>query len=133
MKKVVIIGGGGNGLVVAQIVLDLIKTGESIELVGFLNDNIPVGEYIERWPVLGAPHEWESLDGDVSFVYALLSVGKMKVRAEKFKQLNIPQNRMSTVVHPSASIGFIFLFLHTLDRPLLTRRIIMIFIIVAIS
>ena len=106
LKKVVIIGGGGNGLVVAQIVLDLIKAGEPVELVGFLNDNIPVGEYIERWPVLGAPHEWESLDGDVSFVYALLSVGKMKVRADKFKQLNIPQNRLATLVHPSASISF---------------------------
>ncbi|CAB9493036.1 acetyltransferase [Alteromonas macleodii] len=106
LKKVVIIGGGGNGLVVAQIVLDLIKAGEPVELVGFLNDNIPVGEYIERWSVLGAPHEWESLDGDVSFVYALLSVGKMKVRADKFKQLNIPQNRLATLVHPSASISF---------------------------
>ena len=106
LKKVVIIGGGGNGLVVAQIVLDLIKTGEPIELVGFLNDNIPVGEHMECWPVLGAPHEWDRLDGNISFVYALLSVGKMKVRAEKFKHLNIPQSRMATVVHPSASIGF---------------------------
>jgi acetyltransferase EpsM len=106
LKKVVIIGGGGNGLVVAQIVLDLIKIGEPLELVGFLNDNISAGEYIERWPVLGAPHEWESLDEDTLFVYALLSVGKMKARAEKFKRLNIPQNRLATLVHPSANIGF---------------------------
>lgn len=68
---------------------DLIKIGEFLELVGFLNDNIFVGEYIEWWLVLGVFYEWESLDEDMLFVYVLLFVGKMKVCVEKFKCLNI--------------------------------------------
>lgn len=106
LKKIVIIGGSGNGLVVAQIILDLIDKGEVLEIVGFLNDNISKGEYIERWPVLGAPHEWSLLDGNTFFIYALLSVGKMKARAGKLKALNIPLQRFATLIHPSANIAF---------------------------
>lgn len=106
MKRIAIIGGTGNGLVVAQIILDLVEAGHKYQLLGFLNDHLEKGDIIEQWPVLGTSEEWSSLPDDVLFVQAILSVGKMKPRATKLQALGIPQQRWATVIHPSANIGF---------------------------
>jgi len=106
MKKVAIIGGTGNGLVVAQIILDLIAHGEDYEIGGFLNDHLAVGTPIGRWEIIGKPDEWDSLPADTLFIPAILSVGKMRERAEKLKSLNIPRERWATLVHPTCNVGF---------------------------
>lgn len=50
---VIILGGHGDGLVAPQIILDLSKTGLSIRLLGFLNDQVPIGQKIGEYQVLG--------------------------------------------------------------------------------
>lgn len=105
-QRIVIIGGAGNGMVFAQVILDMQKSGQPIILEGFLNDHHDCGEMLGKWPVLGKPADWKELDDDVHFVFALLTVGKMQERAELLHSLAIPQNRMATLVHPSAMIGF---------------------------
>ncbi|GGP44982.1 NeuD/PglB/VioB family sugar acetyltransferase [Shewanella saliphila] len=105
-KRVVIIGGAGNGAVLAQIIMDMQRAGNEIELEGFLNDSHSQGELLFHWPVLGKPKQWRELDEDILFVFALLSVGKMRQRADLLKSLAIPPSRMATLIHPSAMIGF---------------------------
>ncbi|MDO6612448.1 NeuD/PglB/VioB family sugar acetyltransferase [Shewanella sp. 1_MG-2023] len=105
-KRVVIIGGAGNGAVLAQIIMDMQRAGDAIELVGFLNDHHSAGELLFHWPVLGKSSQWQELDKDILFVFALLSVGKMRERADLLKSLAIPSSRMATLIHPSAMIGF---------------------------
>ena len=105
-KRVVIIGGTGNGAVLAQIIIDMQRAGNEIELIGFLNDHHSAGELLFRWPVLGKPMQWSELDQDILFVFALLSVGKMRERVDLLKSLGIPSKRMATLIHPSAMIGF---------------------------
>lgn len=104
-KQIVIIGGTGNGLVIAQIILDLQQQGENIQLVGFLNDHLPSNSYLYDWPVLGKPASWQDLNEDYLFCFALLSVGKMEQRIAKMKSLHIPMQRLAKLIHPTAMIG----------------------------
>ena len=66
--KIVIIGGRGNGTVIASTIEDWRKTGSDIECVGFLNDD----EFeINGYPVLGKIRndDWKKLPEDYKFIY----------------------------------------------------------------
>jgi acetyltransferase EpsM len=105
VRKVAIIGGTGNGLVTAQVIVDMAKAGQPVEMVGFLNDHQAVGSSIGGYPVLGRPCDWKALDEEISLVFALLSVGKMRERAELLETFEIPDSKMTTLVHPTALLG----------------------------
>ena len=107
MKKLVILGGHGNGTVVASTVLDINKQAPQWQLLGWLNDfeskpinGLPVLGKIERTAVA------ELLkDPDVHFFYALISL-KMNHRfLSKLTNLGIPRERFATLVHPTAVVS----------------------------
>lgn len=104
-KRVAIVGGKGNGLVVAQIVEDIAKSGQKIAVAGFLNDHEALGSFIGHYSVIGRPERWSELADDVQIVFALLSVGKMQERTELLEALKVPQDRLATLVHPTALLG----------------------------
>lgn len=101
----VILGGHGDGTVASQVISDLSKLGKDINLLGFLNDHVEVGELICGVPVLGKTTEWAALPENVYFHYSLLSVGKMKERSELIKSFNIPDSRTVSLIHPTAMIS----------------------------
>ena len=103
--RVVILGGVGDGLVAAQVIRDMQKAGMDVELVGFLNDHAEVGDSIDHYPVLGKTAEWRNLPQDVLFHCCLLSVGKMRPRAALIKELAIPDERLFSLIHPTACIA----------------------------
>lgn len=103
--RVVILGGAGDGFVAAQVIRDMHKAGEDIELVGFLNDHAEVGDSIGHYPVLGKTADWRNLPQDVFFHCCLLSVGKMRLRATLIKELGIPDERLISLIHPTACIA----------------------------
>lgn len=103
--QVVILGGSGDGLVAAQVIRDLRRSGQEIELMGFLNDHADRGETIGGYPVLGKTADWPELSENVLFHCCLLSVGKMRQRADLIKALAIPEERLVSLIHPSACIA----------------------------
>jgi acetyltransferase EpsM len=105
MKKVVILGGHGDGIVVAQGIEDLIKYGVKIQLVGFLNDCYPEEKRIFTYPVLGKLEDWKNLDEGLFFITALHKVKLMPERAEIIKKLKIPISRWTNVFHPTSCIS----------------------------
>ncbi|MCL6419717.1 LbetaH domain-containing protein [Aestuariirhabdus haliotis] len=105
MKKVVILGGYGDGLVAIQIVKDMFKSGSNIEVIGFLNDSLDVGEEISGLPVLGGTDSWKKLSDDVMFHVCLHKVGQMEVRSTLMESFHIPDERLCSIVHPSAVIA----------------------------
>lgn len=98
MKDILIIGGKGNGTVIAATIEDL----SEMKLVGFLNDEW-AGE-IDGYPILGAPEDWEKFPG-CQFIFALLTVKVAKERISRFLSLGIPKDRMATVIHPTAVVS----------------------------
>lgn len=105
MIDIVILGGSGNGLVTAQIIEDMQNAGGKVRVKGFLNDHLEAGSLIGDWPVLGKTKAWKTLPDTIQFVYALLSVGKMQERVCLLESLNIPDHRLASAIHPSATIS----------------------------
>ena len=105
VKKVVILGGQGDGLVAAQVLEDMASVGQKIELLGFLSDSHALCEMIGGYPVLGKTADWRQLPDKVFFHFALLSVGKMKARADLIKSFQIPEARLVSLIHPTVQLA----------------------------
>ena len=105
INKVAIVGGKGNGLVIAQVIEDISKAGHNITVAGFLNDHEPIGSLIGGYEIIGRPREWKHLGSDTQIVFALLSVGKMEERCALLSALSVPEKRLATLIHPTALVG----------------------------
>jgi len=104
-KKIVILGGRGDGELVAWALLDI----EGIEGYGWLNDYESPGTKIAELPVLG-PIERTTInellrDQGVYFISALQKVKFAQQRLTMIKSLEIPPDRYFTLVHPSAYVA----------------------------
>ena len=107
MKKIIIIGGKGDGVVLASALEDLRTSGQEVMGYGFLNDFETTGEKIAGLPVLGKPEKAiEFLENkDIFFMTALLKVKESYQRARKIERLVIPQERYFSLVHPQATVS----------------------------
>lgn len=103
--EVVILGGQGDGLVAAQVILDMQRSGVDISLLGFLNDYHEVNATIGGYRVLGLTSDWIKLPSNVHFHFSLLSVGKMPERVNLIESLSIPPERLVSLVHPTAQVA----------------------------
>ncbi len=107
MKKLVIIGGFGNGSVVHSTVQDINARTPEWETIGFLNDKevgpingVPVIGKIERSVVQ------ELLkDPDLYFFYTLISVKLNHKFLHRLHELDIPKERFATLIHPTAVVS----------------------------
>ncbi len=93
-EDIYIIGAGGHGQVVADILMDL-----GIMPRGFLDDNANIEEVLEI-PVIGPIEVAKKLKG--KFVIA---IGNNKKRKEIVEKLNLPLEKFITVIHPSAIVS----------------------------
>lgn len=105
-KKVVIIGGEGNGGVIASAIEDNRNRYGDLEweVVGFLND---FEDQVDGFPVIGKLSDLPILlaKTDYYFIWAIHLVGRNYMTAKMFEKANIPDERLATVVHKSAFIG----------------------------
>ena len=102
--KVVIIGGRGNGTVIASTIEDCAKAGCDVECAGFLNDD---ETEINGYPVLGKIRNgyWKKLPEDHKFIYAMSNIKQAPERYELLCDLDIPTKRFATIIHPSAVVS----------------------------
>ena len=107
IKKLIIIGGFGNGTVVQSTVEDINAVHPQWNIVGFLNDRET--EPINGVPVLGKiTKELVAdllLDPDIFFIYTLISVKLNHKFIHKLLDLEIPTDRFATLIHPTAVIS----------------------------
>lgn len=104
-QNVIILGGSGIGMVAASI-LDRIG---GHRLVGFLNDVVPVGTMIgkfRQFPVLGRSEEVHELarKHDAKLFVGYVGMTREKETADKIEAFGIDQERLLTIVDPSAII-----------------------------
>jgi sugar O-acyltransferase (sialic acid O-acetyltransferase NeuD family) len=103
--RVVILGGAGDGSVVAETLHQAQLAGSNHRLIGFLNDGMERGNLIYGVPVLGCLEDWRELDSDIVFAWALQRVGLMPQRAQRLDSLGIPEDRFVTVRHPQSFVS----------------------------
>ena len=104
-KPVVILGGGGSGVIVAQGIIDIAAAGGDLHALGFLNDVVPQGSLIEGLPVLGKFENWRAFPDETLFITAVHKPKEMLARARRISALEIPQSRLAVVLHPSALVA----------------------------
>lgn len=105
MKKLVIFGGSGIGMIAASIVKEL----GSYEVLGFLNDVLPIGSDIgkfTKFKVLGKTEDYKAYldDKDVDFFIGYVGMKSEEEIYNKIKNIKIPKNRWATLIHPSAIV-----------------------------
>ena len=105
LERVVILGGPGDGSVVAEALLHSKSAGRCVELIGFLNDEFKPGLQIYGFPVLGRLDNWHTLDDDIVFAWALQRVGAMPARVRRNRGLAIPESRWTSVRHPNSVVA----------------------------
>lgn len=92
MKKLVIIGAGGHGKVIADIA---VKNG--YKDIVFLDDNDDVNE-CGGYPVIGKIYEANNINADF-----VIGIGNASVR--KRIQESIDENKIVTLIHPNAVVA----------------------------
>lgn len=105
INEIVVLGAGGDGLVVAEAVRQAEAAGMPVRLAGFLDDVCSRGETVVGVPVMGWLDTWETAPADCKFVGAIQKVRDMSRRAARLEQLRIPMERWGQVIHPSAVIA----------------------------
>ncbi|MDX9907175.1 MAG: sugar O-acyltransferase [Bacteroidales bacterium] len=106
-KKIIIIGGEGNGGVVASCIEDnWVRFNDTEwEVAGFLND-FEKGKTILGYPVLGGTDDIDVyLKEDYYFIYAIHMIGRNAMTEEVFLRMNIPHERLATIVHKTAFVA----------------------------
>jgi len=107
MKKIVILGTGGNCTDVLDTLLDINhKRGEPFyECIGFLDDNPAKWDHsFHGVKVLGALQMAREFD-DCFFVFGVGSVSNFWRRGEILSKAGIEQDRFETIIHPTASVS----------------------------
>lgn len=105
MKKLVIFGGRGIGMIATSIANDL----GYFQVLGFLNDVEPVGTMVGRHnkiPVIGKTEDYKNYltDKEVYFFIGYVGLQNEKKVYEKISKLEIPMERFATLIHPTAII-----------------------------
>ena len=100
--KIVVLGAGGHAKVVADII---IKT-KNI-LIGFLDDNVAIGNTIIRYnnqelKVIGKINDSIKLFNQYKDLEFIIAIGNNEIRKSLSNEYNLPY---TTLVHPSANIG----------------------------
>lgn len=107
MKKVIILGGIGNGSVIANAILHANNIGyNEWQVVGFLNDREEKGSSIEGFPILGKLSDVRKfIEQDYYFINTIYRIDGQNERLELFEAMRIPDERLATFVHPSAYVA----------------------------
>lgn len=105
-KKLVIVGGEGNGGVIASCIEDNRSRYNDYEweIVGFIND---YEESVCNYPVIGKLSSIKHLieTTDYFFIWGIHLVGRNILTEKLFRQANIPHDRLATIIHKSAFIA----------------------------
>lgn len=105
-KKVIIIGGIGKGEQIADCINDnrIHFDDYEFEVAGFLND-FETG-FIGEYPVLGTLNEINKfIEKDYYFSFAIHPIGKNQAIINLFEKLNIPKNRLATIISKRAFVS----------------------------
>jgi len=112
IRKVVVMGGKGIGMIAASIIEIL----PDFEMLGFLNDGVPIGGTqgkFKKISIVGTSDDVHKFiaEEDTYVLVAYKTMKKEKEQYYKLKELKIPNEKLVNIIHPSAQIpnGFCYM------------------------
>lgn len=101
-QRVVIIGAGGHGQVVADHIRNCVDNHGPIEVIGFLDDDVKLHHAVlNNLSVLGRVDALPSIDHDA----VVVAIGDNCRRRQMFMQLQSSGEQFAVVIHSSAAIA----------------------------
>lgn len=108
MDKIIVIGGKGTAVVIAEQIYDTQRKRNNVEFLGFAFDDEAFGKEINGFPILcktyNAYKEYEKYP-DVKFIYQLYRADLMEERTALLHSYGIPRDRFATFVHHSSCVA----------------------------
>lgn len=106
MKNLLILGGLGAASSLAMMIIDARKRGQNDwNFCGYINDKDNVST-IQGYPVLGGKKDIPNfLDKGYYFLNTIYKIDGMVERVEMIENLNIPDDRLATFIHPLAYVA----------------------------
>ena len=101
MKDIVIIGAGGHAKVVLDILLEINKVENNINILGFLDDKKQGNIY--NISILGKISDLKKVIKNWKSINFIIAIGDNKLREEIYKKNQ--ELKFMTLIHPSAVIG----------------------------
>ncbi|MBO5085648.1 MAG: acetyltransferase [Paludibacteraceae bacterium] len=109
MEKIVIIGGRGTAIVIADQIYDASQRfGKQIEVLGLALDDHSNGDDVSGYPILCDIKDLYQKYGkynDVKFIYSLYRPDVMRERTQLLYNLNIPIEKFTNFIHPSVMLA----------------------------
>jgi sugar O-acyltransferase (sialic acid O-acetyltransferase NeuD family) len=109
MQKIIIIGGRGTAIVIADQIYDANKRfGVPIEVLGLSLDDRSGGDDINGYPILcdiKDVYEEYGKYKDIKFIYQLYRPDVLEERTKLLHSLSIPIEKFATFVHPTVMIS----------------------------
>lgn len=109
MEKIIIIGGRGTAIVIADQIYDAqSRFNVPIEVLGLALDDIAGGDTISGYRILCGIKELYEKYGkynDVKFLYSLYRPDCMDERTKILYDLNIPLDKFTNFIHPSVMLA----------------------------
>lgn len=105
ISKIVMIGGSNAFWEIIELINDINEVNPRYEVIAILDDNPELhGKNLNGLIVDGPISKARNFSDDVSFVFAIGSINTHLVRAQILEDLNIPENRFVTLIHPTVKL-----------------------------
>lgn len=105
MEKIILIGGRGTAIVIAEQILNAKERyGMQIEVLGLALDDLSGGSEINGFPIVCPPDDLMSKYGkynDVKFIYSLYRPDVMEERTKLLYSYDIPLEKFTNFIHPT--------------------------------
>lgn len=101
-KRIILIGGGGH----CKSTIDVIHSTQQFEIVGVVDNSLPLSSKVLDFPVIGTDDDLEALSEKADLF--LISVGQIKnheIRTNLFNKLKELKLPLATVVSPKAHVS----------------------------
>ena len=108
MDKIIMIGGKGSAVVIAEQIYDTQVKAGNVEFLGYAFDDESFGGEINGFPVLCKTYEAYkkyAKYGDVKFLYQIYRPDLMEERIQLLKSYQIPHCKFATFIHHSAYVA----------------------------
>ena len=101
-KRVLILGAGGHG----RVVLDILSQACQHDVVGFLDNNSAIkGRRVDGVPVYGGIDELHALASELDVGGVLIAIGDNGTRCGLCRQVEAAGIELMTAIHPSATLA----------------------------
>ena len=102
MRDIAIIGAGGFGREIKQLVVDINRSEPTFNLIGFYDDKKNKGASISNLPVLGTLNALNEVSKPLAVIVA---IGNPVFKKQAVEKISNPLITFPTIIHPTSLIG----------------------------